>query len=127
VEKLLEGLRDVVLHSVVRPDWQDVVAAYCLHLDFAGDEGRNCRRSTAGMDCLWDTSGCVQNSKPPCGNHLENYSRKTRCKHHISTDSIPTCTRPLPPDQAGWLDATKKKSCRESLLGKGTLIKTKTA
>lgn len=45
----------------------------------------------------------------------------------ISTDSIPTCTRPLPPDQAGWLDATKKKSCRESLLGKGTLIKTKTA
>lgn len=82
MEKLLEGLRDVVLNSAVLPDWQDVGAACRLHLDFAGDEGRNYRRSTAGMDCLWDTSGCVQNSKPPCGNHLENHLRKTRCKHH---------------------------------------------
>jgi hypothetical protein len=36
---------------------------------------------------------------------------KTRCKHHISTDSIPTCMRHASPDHAGCVDATKKKSC----------------
>ena len=58
------------------PDPQASVGRLCL--GFAGDVGQNCHRSTAGMDCLWDTSGCVRNSRPPCGNHLENYWEKER-------------------------------------------------
>jgi hypothetical protein len=98
------------------------VAAAVFRLDFAGDAARNCRRSVAGMDCLWVTSVCVQESRRPCGDHLENRKEKTRCEHHISADSIPTCTRPQPPGHAGSGNASKKKTCREnrikSALGK---------
>jgi hypothetical protein len=111
--------RRLVLLDAERLDWpgRQVLpdgAAAVFRLDFAGDAARNCRRSVAGMDCLWVTSVCVQESRRPCGDHLENRKEKTRCKHHISADSIPTCTRPQPPGHAGSGNARKKKTCRES-------------
>lgn len=109
------GHRRLALLDAERLDWPVLrdAAAGCRP-GFAGDAARNCRRSVAGMDCLWVTSVWVQESRRPCGDHLENRKEKTRCEHHISTCSIPTCTRTQPPGHAGSEDASKKKSCGES-------------
>ena len=113
------GHQRQALLDAERLDWlgQQVLrdeAAVVCRLGFAGDAARNCRRSVAGMDCLWVTSVWVQETRRPCGDHLENQKEKTRCEHHISTDSIPTWTHPQPPGHAGSGDASKKKSCGES-------------
>jgi hypothetical protein len=113
------GHQRLALLDAERLDWlgQQVLwdeAAVVCRLGFAGGAVRNCRRSVAGMDCLWVTSVWVQESRRPCGIHLENQKEKARCENHISTDSIPTCTRSQSPGHAGFGDASKKKSCGES-------------
>jgi hypothetical protein len=75
------GHQRMALLDAERLDWlgQQVLrdgGAVVCRLGFAGGAVRNCRRSVAGMDCLWVTSVWVQESRRPCGIHLENSKGK---------------------------------------------------